>query len=140
LAKRARGRPAKWCSQACRRAAYEERRAAASGAIAVELVEVVNRVEARTHGIGTCVDTVLESPAACRRVLNDLAVKVSDGSLEDDPKWASTLSAVHRLAERAHAGSPNPVDADSEANYALSTPIAGVGRLTIRRSPRVHRG
>ena len=35
------GRPPTWCSQRCRRAAYEERRAAANGAIAVrtEIIE-----------------------------------------------------------------------------------------------------
>jgi len=32
-----RGRRAHWCSPACRRAAYEERRPAASGAIAVRI-------------------------------------------------------------------------------------------------------
>ncbi len=34
-----RGRRARWCSPACRRAAYEERRAAATGAIAVRVVQ-----------------------------------------------------------------------------------------------------
>ena len=33
------GRPTVWCSQTCRRAAYEERRAAARGAIAVKVVD-----------------------------------------------------------------------------------------------------
>lgn len=37
------GRPREWCSQRCRRAAYEERRAAANGAIAIEQVEPPNR-------------------------------------------------------------------------------------------------
>ncbi len=41
------GRHPLWCSQACRRAAYEERRASASGAIAVRVVQrekVIERV------------------------------------------------------------------------------------------------
>lgn len=44
------GRPARWCSQRCRRAAYEERRAAAAGAIAVQVVETVTTTE---HGLGS---------------------------------------------------------------------------------------
>ena len=39
------GRPQIWCSQRCRRAAYEERRAAANGAIAVRLEVIEKPVE-----------------------------------------------------------------------------------------------
>ncbi len=50
-----RGRRARWCSQACRRAAYEERRAAATGAIAIRVVcgeggEAVEDFSARPGG------------------------------------------------------------------------------------------
>ena len=85
------GRPPIWCSQACRRAAYEERRAAARGAIAVE---VVDRVETHEHPIGTCVDRTLASPAGCRRVVYELARLARERVLQSDPKWESTYNAI----------------------------------------------
>ncbi len=39
------GRPVKRCSQKCRRAAYEERRAPRRGAVAIEVVADVKYVE-----------------------------------------------------------------------------------------------
>ena len=85
------GRPPIWCSQACRRAAYEERRAAARGAIAVE---VVDHVETLEHPIGTCVDRTLASPAGCRRVVYELARLGRDRILQSDPRWESTYNAI----------------------------------------------
>lgn len=85
------GRPPIWCSQACRRAAYEERRAAARGAIAVEVVE---RIETLEHPIGTCVDRTLASPAGCRRVVYELARLAHEGTLQSDPKWESAYNAI----------------------------------------------
>jgi endogenous inhibitor of DNA gyrase (YacG/DUF329 family) len=85
------GRPPIWCSQTCRRAAYEERRAAVQGAIAVE---VVDRIEALEHPIGACVDRTLASPAGCRRVIYELARLAREGTLQSDPKWDSTYNAV----------------------------------------------
>ena len=82
-------RPPIWCSQACRRAAYEERRAAAGGAIAV-----VDRVETHEHPIGTCVDRTLASPAGCRRVVYELARLARERTLQSDPKWDSTYNAI----------------------------------------------
>jgi endogenous inhibitor of DNA gyrase (YacG/DUF329 family) len=64
------GRPATWCSQACRRAAYEERRAAGSGAIAVQIVDRLIEREVRvTHTPDACVQAVLGSPVATDRLL-----------------------------------------------------------------------
>src|SRR3954451_19969447 len=63
------GRPRKWCSQACRRAAYEDRRAAAAGAIAVREVEVTNVTD---HDLSTCVKNVADSPSAVKRLLRTL--------------------------------------------------------------------
>jgi endogenous inhibitor of DNA gyrase (YacG/DUF329 family) len=85
------GRPPIWCTQACRRAAYEERRAAARGAIAVE---VVDRVETHEHPIGTCVDRTLASPAGCRRVVYELARLGRERTLQSDPRWESTYNAI----------------------------------------------
>src|SRR5271168_684539 len=80
-----RGRPRLWCSQACRRAAYEERRAAGSGAIGLRIERVVERVEkpvwcveyrdriieqpAPPPDLADASAIVLASPRACRAVL-----------------------------------------------------------------------
>ncbi len=90
------GRPATWCSQVCRRAAYEERRAAARGAIAVR---VVDRVTARPveHGIEDCVGRVLASPVACTVLLEELLAHLMDERRLWDPKWARTAAVAVRL-------------------------------------------
>src|SRR5687767_13856895 len=85
--RKATGRPPVWCSQVCRRAAYEERRAASEDAIALEVVE---RVETREHPLSTCVDHTIESPVGCRRVIHELARLAREGRLQSDPKWDST--------------------------------------------------
>jgi hypothetical protein len=97
-AQKGRARPAIWCSQTRRRAAYEERSAAGSGAVAVE-VEVVDRIRVSEHDLSECVDAVTGSPAACRRVLKALAHLARDGTLASDPKWGSTVAAARGLIE-----------------------------------------
>jgi hypothetical protein len=92
-----RGRPRVWCSQRCRRAAYEERRAAASGAIAVKVVEVAPRVP--VHGLDQCVREVINSSTACRRVLDALALTAARGELTSDPRWDATIRALARLLD-----------------------------------------
>lgn len=93
-----RGRPAVWCSQRCRRAAYEERRAAAAGAIAVQVVE---KVDTRTveHDLSECAARVAGSPAACRRVVQQLTELIRTGELERDQRWSSTANAVANLVD-----------------------------------------
>jgi hypothetical protein len=91
------GRPPKWCSQRCRRAAYEERRAAASGAIAIEFLQPV--VQADEHDLSECVRRAICSPAACRRVVHALTELATSGELRRDPKWQSTLTAIHALTD-----------------------------------------
>lgn len=81
-----RGRPARWCSQRCRRAAYEERRAAANGAIAVKVVEVVKQSPPSKPTIAEHVAAVLESPTATARVLMYVAESIDDGTF-DGPRW-----------------------------------------------------
>jgi len=90
------GRPAIWCSQACRRAAYEERRAATGGAVAVRVVDRVKVVE---HDLSECAARVIGSPAASRRVLQAMAALARDGTLSSQPKWSGTLTAADRLGE-----------------------------------------
>jgi len=82
------GRPQIWCSQRCRRAAYEERRAAANGAIAVRLeviekpveriierVRVEKQIEIRPQKVDAAeaAQIVLRSARACATVLEALA-------------------------------------------------------------------
>lgn len=88
------GRPAAWCSDRCKRAAYEERRAAANGAIAVKIVDKV--IERDAHGINDCVNRVMDSPVACRRVLDHLTELARTGKLRD-PKWDPTVRSLAKL-------------------------------------------
>lgn len=90
------GRPATWCSQTCRRAAYEERRAATGGAVAVRVVDRVKVVE---HDPNECAARVIGSPVASRRVLQAMAALARDGTLSSHPKWSGTLTAADRLGE-----------------------------------------
>jgi endogenous inhibitor of DNA gyrase (YacG/DUF329 family) len=96
---RATGRPARWCSQRCRRAAYEERRAAAAGVVAVEVVETVTTTE---HGLDECVRRVQASPVAARKVLTHLTNLLAEDGLRD-PKWASTVDSAVILARSVGA-------------------------------------
>lgn len=97
---KATGRPATWCSQVCRRAAYEERRAAASGAVALQVLDRVDTVE---HDLTECMHRVAASPSACRRVLQALTKHARDGVLTKDPKWDSTVTALRTLNEVLYA-------------------------------------
>lgn len=90
-----------WRSHKCRRASYEERRAAARGAIAVELVD---RVETTEHPLSTCVMRTLLSPVGCRRVVHELASLARQGTLSSAPRWKSTYLAVRDgLLDAVHA-------------------------------------
>jgi uncharacterized protein (DUF983 family) len=94
------GRSAKWCSQRCRRAAYEERRAASAEVIAVEVVETVTTIE---HGLDECVRRVQVSPVAVRKVLAHLTKLVAEDRLRD-PKWGSAVDSAVLLARAVGAG------------------------------------
>ena len=83
------GRPKTWCSAACRRAAADERRAAASGIIRTTYVTVEVSLDEHTN-------VVLGSPAACRRVLRELAEMERVGTL-DGAKWSSVAGELERL-------------------------------------------
>lgn len=83
------GRPKRWCSRECRRAASEERRAAASGATAIKYIEP--EVSLDEH-----VRAVLKSPAACRRVLRRIGDLDRSEQLRDG-KWGSVASELERL-------------------------------------------
>jgi len=95
---RATGRPATWCSHSCRRAAYEERRAARTGAIAVELVDrVVVREVRLTHSPDDCVQAVLASPTATARLLRELTGLLFVQEQIWNPRWSRVIDTVNVL-------------------------------------------
>jgi hypothetical protein len=100
------GRPPKWCSQTCRRAAYEERRAAARGVLAIEFVQPI--AVARDHDLSECVVRVVASPAACRRVLQALTELARHGDLLREPRWQSTVDAIGKFADACVEARPVP--------------------------------
>ncbi len=84
-------------------AAYEERRAARSGAIAVRLVErekVTERVrtQLREPTSAECVERVLAFPRACREVVNGLTAQAVRGHL-DSGAHTATIAAIERLVQ-----------------------------------------
>lgn len=101
------GRPRRWCSQACRRAAYEERRAAASGAIGVRVVE---RIVATDHDLTECVRRVMASPTACRRILRGLLEPTILDELDRELRWGpvrrQALDLAAMLLQREQARQP----------------------------------
>ena len=105
LPQRGTGRPAKWCSQRCRRAAYEERRAAARGVVAIELVRPVMPV--KEHDLSECVSRVAASPTACRRVLQAMAKLARNSDLLADPKWQPAIDAFVGLADALYRRPPS---------------------------------
>lgn len=92
------GRPKRWCSARCRRAASEERRAADHGAIGIRYIDHTPDITLEQH-----VEAVLGSPAACRRVLRELAERSAGGALSD-ARWSSVEAQLERLREPAARG------------------------------------
>ena len=88
---RSTGRPRLYCSPACRKAAYEDRRAHRDGAVKVQVVErVVTEVRERRvdvpHPRIDCIKSVLADDDAMIRVIWTLAVLVQDHSRKEyDP-------------------------------------------------------
>lgn len=112
IAVRETGRPARWCSQRCRHAAYEECRVVATGVVVVEVVETVTTTE---HGLDECVMRVHASPAAVRKVLAHLTKLVAEDGLRD-PKWGSLVDSAILLA---HA-------VGSDSRSVLCFPVQGL--------------
>lgn len=108
-----RGRRRLWCSQVCRRAAYEERRAARSGAIGLRVERIVERVEKPVRQVEyrdrivavtapppdptQAAAIVLTSPRACRVVLDSLTDAVALGSLHRGEHDATVRAAARLL-------------------------------------------
>lgn len=88
----ARGRVPKWCSAACRHRAWEQRRAAASGLAAIEVVDrVVETVrierQVKTRAVEVPVEVVVGGPPATARefasVLDELCSRLDSGRIYD---------------------------------------------------------
>jgi hypothetical protein len=121
---RATGRPARWCSQQCRRAAYEERRAAAAGAIAVAVVETVTTTE---HGLDECVRRVQASPVAVRKTITHLTELAAKDRIRD-PKWGTFCTA------RRPAKTPVPLGSHARLRDHV---VAGESRSWNRFDPSI---
>lgn len=99
-----RGRAPKWCSQACRQRAWEQRRAADAGLAAVEIVQQV--VEVERHVDVRVVERVEVPVKPTRRDWPDLLTMLSDqldrGLVyeRDLPEVAARLAEVYRSLER----------------------------------------
>jgi endogenous inhibitor of DNA gyrase (YacG/DUF329 family) len=90
------GRPRRWCSQRCRRAAYEERKAAAAGAVAVRVVEVERAEKAPAKPtVDEAIKIVLGSQQAWRTVLAELTHRAEEGAFD---RWGGHECDLNNLA------------------------------------------
>ncbi len=99
-----RGRAPKWCSQACRQRAWEQRRAADAGLVAVEVVQQLVEVE---KPVEVKVVERVEVPARPTRrdwpdLLSTLTDQLDRGLVYDRdlPEVAARLADVFRSLER----------------------------------------
>lgn len=109
------GRPRVYCSGACRKAAYEDRRARRPEAVKVQLIDrvVVETVERTTrigHSQADCIAVVLANPHAIWKVLIGLSQAVGTNKISpnDDVFWDLVSSteylteALGRAADRSN--------------------------------------
>lgn len=99
------GRPRVYCTPACRKAAYEDRRAGRENAVKVQLVDrvivqTVERVERVQHPPAECVTMVLADPALARKVLIGLSRQVGSKRITPahDAFW-DLVTSVEFLSE-----------------------------------------
>lgn len=105
------GRTRLYCSPACRKAAYEERRARKPDATIVKVVDrvVVEHHETvidKGHDIGTCQFRVAQSPRACTLIVQHLVGMARNNELLEDPKWQPTVRAIEDLFNAITAPPP----------------------------------
>lgn len=86
------GRPPIWCSAFCRRLAYEERRAAERGAVGWKIV--TERIEPSLNG---CVERVIASPTATKRVLQAVRTMLEEEAMPAYGPWAGASRVVAEL-------------------------------------------
>jgi hypothetical protein len=104
------GRRRVYCSAACRKAAYEQRRARRPDATRIKVIDrvVVERHETvkvvdEGHNLLKCVLNVTQSPRACANVIGHLAGMVRNKELLEANEWAPVVRAIEDL-NRAIAG------------------------------------
>jgi len=125
-----RGRPQKWCTPACRRAAHAERVAAEYACLAVEVVETRDLLE---HDLDECVARVAASPTACKRLLRAITDVARARDLTSDPsgsRWSE-----HHGNSRTRSGNDTSTGAEVR-DYALEIDRSRrAGQVSPRASP-----
>ena len=98
------GRSRIYCTPACRKAAYEKRRARKPDATIVKVVDrvVVERHETvkvvdEGHNLIKCVVNVTQSPRACANVVGHLAGMARNNELLDANEWQPVVRAIEDL-------------------------------------------
>ncbi|MDP9223621.1 MAG: hypothetical protein M3P18_07140 [Actinomycetota bacterium] len=67
-------------------------------------MQIVDRIiERDAHGINDCANRVMDSPVACRRVLDHLAELARTEKLRD-PKWDTTVRSLAKLSTAVPQG------------------------------------
>jgi hypothetical protein len=90
------GRPRVYCSDHCRKAAWDKRRK--PGAVAVQ-VKVVERVVVKEHSLAECSRRCCESPVAATHMLYALLKLVAAGELRYGAKWEHPWTALQTLVD-----------------------------------------
>lgn len=109
------GRPRIYCSPACRKAAYEDRRAHRDGAVQVQVVErVVTDVRERRievpHPRLDCIKSVLVDDDAMIRVIWTLAVLVQDRSRKEYDPGQPQFERLHQHSKRLYEALEHRMD------------------------------
>lgn len=87
-----------YCTPACRKAAYEQRRARKPDATIVKVVvEHHETIVDKGHGIGTCQFLVAQSPRVCTLIVQHLAGLARKNELLDNNEGAPTVRAIEDL-------------------------------------------
>lgn len=90
------GRTRVYCSDRCRKAAWDARCRPGSDAASVVVVE---RVVVQEHDLSECSRRASESPVACRNVLRALQGLAEAGHLASDPRWERAFKAYLSLRD-----------------------------------------
>ena len=91
------GRIPIYCSDRCRKAAYEARRLRKPDAFAVKVIETTRTTEI-THPVEACASNVLASPWETRKLLVELARRINRGEVQD-VEWIALGHGFDRLSE-----------------------------------------
>lgn len=107
------GRTRVYCSDVCRKAAWDARRTTTKRGVAVKVVE---RVVIQEHNLTECSRRVAESPVACTNVFHALCRLAEAHRFEYEPRWARAFIAFQGIYEVAHLA-PRGDDGDPAAAH-----------------------